>query len=99
MCSIVIFILFYSGYFTNHSLRASAATRLFNEGVDEQLICEQTGHRSSAVRAYKRTSLDQKEKVSDIVNGNVEIKGTLYIFVLFIYIFLSNNNFTVDVAY
>ena len=27
-----------SGYFTNHSLRASAATRLFEGGVDEQLI-------------------------------------------------------------
>ena len=27
-----------SGYFTNHSLHASAATRLFEGGVDEQLI-------------------------------------------------------------
>ena len=27
-----------SGYFTNHSLRASAATQLFEGGVDEQLI-------------------------------------------------------------
>lgn len=34
------------GYFTNHSLRATTATRLFNEGVDEQLIMMKTGHRS-----------------------------------------------------
>ena len=34
------------GHFTNHSLRASTATRLFRGGVDEQLIAGQTGHRS-----------------------------------------------------
>ena len=27
-----------SGYKTNHSLRVTAATRLFREGLDEQLI-------------------------------------------------------------
>ena len=32
------------GYFTNHSLRASTATRLFEAGVDEQLIMLRTGH-------------------------------------------------------
>ncbi|CAC5399500.1 unnamed protein product [Mytilus coruscus] len=45
----------FSGNFTNHSLRATAATRLYVAGVDEQLIAEKTGHRSSAVRGYKRT--------------------------------------------
>ena len=35
-----------SGYFTNHSLHASAATRLFEGGVDEQLIMSRTGHSS-----------------------------------------------------
>jgi len=44
-------------FFTNHSLRTSAATRLYDAGVDEQLIMLQTGHRSTAgVRSYKRTS-------------------------------------------
>ena len=34
------------GHFTNHSLRATAATSLYQHGVDEQLIMERTGHRS-----------------------------------------------------
>ena len=34
------------GFFTNHSLRATTATRLFHSGVDEQLIMTKTGHRS-----------------------------------------------------
>ncbi len=36
------------GCFTNHSLRATAATRLFHKGFDEQVIKEVTGHRSDA---------------------------------------------------
>ncbi|CAC5418560.1 unnamed protein product [Mytilus coruscus] len=50
------------GYRTNHSLRASAATRMYDAGVDEQLICEVTGHRSNAVRNYKRTNENRKGK-------------------------------------
>ena len=43
------------GYKTNHSLRVTAATRLYHKGVDEQLIMERTGHRSlDGVRSYKR---------------------------------------------
>ena len=58
-----------SGYKTNHSLRATTATRLYQAGVDEQLIMERTGHRSiDGVRSYKRTSNDQREVLSDIVN-------------------------------
>lgn len=58
-----------TGFRTNHSLRASAASRLHNAGVDEQLICEVTGHRSNAVRSYKRTSEGQKRRLSDILQG------------------------------
>ncbi len=43
------------GRFTNHSLRVSAASRMFSRGIDEQVIKERTGHRSDAVRSYKRT--------------------------------------------
>ncbi len=40
-------------YRTNHSLRATAATRLYSAGVDEQMIMETTGHRSlEGVRSY-----------------------------------------------
>jgi integrase len=35
------------GYFTNHSLRRSCATRLYDAGIPEQVIQETTGHRSS----------------------------------------------------
>ena len=44
------------GRFMNHSLRASTAMRMFRKGVDEQLIKEVTGHKSNAVRLYKRPS-------------------------------------------
>ena len=59
------------GYRTNHSLRATAATRLHQSGcVQEQEIMERTGHRSTeAVRSYKRTSTEQLEQVSDILNN------------------------------
>lgn len=52
------------GFFTNHSLRATAASRLYEKNFDEQLICETTGHRSSAVRSYKRTSDGQRKSIS-----------------------------------
>ena len=47
------------GFRTNHhSLRATAATRLYNAGVDEQQVMERTGHRSlDGVRSYKHTSM------------------------------------------
>ena len=38
------------GNFTNHSGKATCASRFFEHDVDEQLIMRQTGHRSSAVR-------------------------------------------------
>ena len=57
------------GYKTNHSLRATAATRLYQSGADEQQIMERTGHRSlEGVRSYKRTSEQQRQALSDILN-------------------------------
>ena len=59
------------GYHTNHSLRASAATRLHQSGcVEEQEIMERTGHRSSgAVRSYKSSSNEQLQQICDILNN------------------------------
>ncbi len=37
------------GKFMNHSLHMTCATRMFNVGVDEQLIKNYTGHKSDAV--------------------------------------------------
>lgn len=62
-------IFFVAGFYSNHSLRASCATRLFNAGMDEQMICKQTGHRSSAVRAYKRPSCALQKNVSSVIQG------------------------------
>ena len=57
-----------TGFRSNHSLRATSATRLYAAGTDEQLIMERTGHRSvEGVRSYKRTSTEQ-EGVSVILN-------------------------------
>ena len=60
------------GFKTNHSLRATTATRLYQSGVDEQLVMERTGHRSlEGVRSYKRTSDGQREVPSDILNNKM----------------------------
>ena len=39
-------------------------------GVDEQLIAAKSGHRSSSVRAYKRTSDEQQHRLSGILYGS-----------------------------
>lgn len=57
----------FMGNFTNHSLRATTATRLFQGYCPEQLIAEQTGHTSNAIRCYKKSNLLQKEGVSKIL--------------------------------
>ena len=55
---------------TNHSLKATCATRLYDAGVDEQLIMERTGHTSvMGVRAYKRTSNFLIKNTSMILNN------------------------------
>ena len=59
-----------SGYYTNHSLRRTCASRLYNKGADEQEIMSVTGHRSSnAVRLYKKPSLEQEEKLSNMLKS------------------------------
>jgi integrase len=57
------------GFFSNHSLRATAATRLFSANVDEQLIKLKTGHSSDAVRNYKRVSDEQLCSLTDIISS------------------------------
>ena len=49
---------------TNHAMKATCATRLFQQGFNEQLICETFGNSSEAVHAYKRTNLEQKYAIS-----------------------------------
>ena len=60
-----------SGFKTNHSLRVTAATRLYQSGVDEQLVMERMGHRSiDGIRSYKRTAYFQRENISDTNASN-----------------------------
>ena len=51
-----------TGYKTNHSLRATAATRLYQAGIDEQLIMEKTGHRSWRVLGVTNTLMLSSKK-------------------------------------
>ena len=53
------------GLKTNHSLRATATSRLYHHGVEEQLVMERTGHRSLS---YKRISNTQRQSLSNILN-------------------------------
>ena len=46
----------------------STCTRLFRKSVDPQLINEQTNHKSEAVMLYKKSNLQQKKEVSDMLS-------------------------------
>ena len=52
---------------TNHSLRATGATQLYESGVPEKVIQERTGHRSlEALRVYEHSN-DTQHKVASSV--------------------------------
>ena len=65
------------GYYTNHSLRATAVSRLFQNDVGDKLIKGVTGHRSDALQGYKRETEEQLLKVSKIVQGQKEKESTV----------------------
>ena len=63
---------------TNHSLRATGATELYNAGVPEKIIKERTGHRSlEALRMYEQTSEKQHLAVSRILSGSSDTSFNL----------------------
>ena len=51
---------------SNHSLRATGATALFNAGVPEKLIRGVTGHRSNALQLYERPTTEQLQETSAV---------------------------------
>ena len=53
------------GQYSNHSRKVTCATTLFKENLDKQLIKRQIGHRSDAVREYKRPCSSHDVGVSD----------------------------------
>ena len=63
------------GKFTNHSLCATAVTRMFNGGIPEKVVKEITGHRSDAVHAYERTALNLKRKACETLQGKEQSKS------------------------
>lgn len=59
--------------YTNHSLRATSATRLFSHNVPEKVIQEVTGHRSLVgLRSYEHTSMEQERNVTLMLNSMVQ---------------------------
>ena len=65
------------GYFINHSLRRSGGSQLFQAGVDRKIVKEIIGHRSDAVDCYQITSEDQRARVGNILQGNMEGKSLI----------------------
>ena len=68
---------------TNHSLRVSGASCLFDAGVPERIIEQRTGDRSvEGLRLYERITDDQNMDVSKILHGEKrmfnESKGSDY---------------------
>ena len=56
--------------YTNHSLRATSASRLFASGIPEKVIQEKTGHHSLAgLRAYEKTTSTQERTVTKILTS------------------------------
>ena len=57
------------GNFTNHSLRATGATVLYDAGIAESVIQKRTGHKSlDALRSYEWTTMTQNLEVSNLLH-------------------------------
>ena len=60
--------------FTNHSLRAYGATKMFQAKVPEKIIQQRTGHKSLEVlHCYKCTSLPQLVDVFNVMNNDTVV--------------------------
>lgn len=56
------------GNYSNHSLRATAITRMYDAGLQENQIMKRSGHRSvEGVRTYKRDNPNDTKVVSDVL--------------------------------
>ena len=65
------------GNFTNHSLRATGATLLFDAGVPEMIVQKRTGHRSlDALRTYERVTPRQELEVAQILSNPTVVSST-----------------------
>ena len=63
------------GNFTNHSLRATGTTTLFDAGVPEALVQKRSGRKSSkALRVYERVTPEQNLAVSKILHNETKFR-------------------------
>ena len=54
--------------YTNHCLRATAMTRMFNQGVPEKIIADKSGHRSvESLRAYEHPSVALEKAAGEVI--------------------------------
>ena len=61
-----------SGQKTNHSLRATGASQLFQVNAPEKIIQERTGRRSTNA-LYKRTAEEQHMAVTKVLSSNLDV--------------------------
>lgn len=61
---------------TAHSLRVTCVSTLFNNGVEEKLIRERSGHRSNALFRYEKASKEQLKNVSFLLGPNKKVSVT-----------------------
>ena len=62
---------------TNHSLRATGATQLFDAGVPQRIIQERTGHKNViSLCSYERISHQQNQAVSNILTSGTHASGS-----------------------
>ena len=65
-------------HYTNHSLRATAMTRMFNKGVPEKVIAERSGHRSlQAMRNYEHPSVELERAAGEVIIVRLVRRGSL----------------------
>ena len=59
---------------TNHSLRATGASEMFQAGVPEKIVQERTGHRSiEALRMYEWPTTSQHMAVSNVLLASKDV--------------------------
>lgn len=62
---------------SNHSLRATSITRMYQASVPEKLIMERSGHLTKeGLRSYEHTSSLQAQSVCNVLAKSVPIEGS-----------------------
>lgn len=66
------------GQFSNHSLRATTATRALEKGIPDKFVMERTGHRDvRSLQKYQRPNISTKIDISRAFESDVNAKKVL----------------------